>query len=46
MPGRGSPIRPGPLIAELHEVYGLRAPGTARQRAALDLAEWTEGGAA
>ncbi|MFD5659241.1 hypothetical protein [Streptomyces hirsutus] len=31
------------LIAELHEVYGLRAPGTARQRAALYLAEWTEG---
>ncbi|MFB6962120.1 hypothetical protein ACFCYB_35345 [Streptomyces sp. NPDC056309] len=31
------------LIAELREVYGLRAPGTARQRAALYLAEWTEG---
>lgn len=31
------------LIAELHEVYGLRPPGTARQRAALHLAEWTEG---
>jgi hypothetical protein len=31
------------LIAELHEVYGLPAPGTARQRAALYLAEWTEG---
>lgn len=32
------------LIAELHEeVYGLRPPGTARQRAALYLAEWTEG---
>ncbi|WP_344051428.1 hypothetical protein [Streptomyces thermoalcalitolerans] len=31
------------LIAELHEVYGLRAPGTARQRAALYLAEWTKG---
>lgn len=31
------------LIAELHEVYGLRAPGTARQRAALYLAEWAGG---
>lgn len=31
------------LIAELHEVYGLPAPGTARQRAALYLAEWTQG---
>lgn len=31
------------LIAELHEVYGLPAPGTPRQRAALYLAEWTEG---
>ncbi|MFF4794805.1 hypothetical protein ACFY2M_34795 [Streptomyces sp. NPDC001276] len=31
------------LIAELHEAYGLRAPGTPRQRAALYLAEWTEG---
>ncbi|AEW96999.1 MULTISPECIES: hypothetical protein [Streptomycetaceae] len=28
------------LIAELHEVYGLRAPGTARERAAAYLAEW------
>ncbi|MGV9563471.1 hypothetical protein [Streptomyces sp. NPDC003480] len=31
------------LIAELHEVYGLPATGTTRQRAALYLAEWTEG---
>ncbi|MET8964781.1 hypothetical protein ABZX69_35810 [Streptomyces sp. NPDC004074] len=31
------------LIAELHVVYGLRAPGNVRQRAALYLAEWTEG---
>ncbi|WTG54715.1 EcsC family protein [Actinacidiphila glaucinigra] len=30
------------LIAELHEVYGLRAPGTLRQRSAMYLAEWTE----
>jgi hypothetical protein len=30
------------LIAELHEVYGLRAPGSVRQRATFYLAEWTE----
>jgi hypothetical protein len=30
------------LIAELHEVYGLHAPGTARQRATACLAAWTE----
>ncbi|MDX3072407.1 hypothetical protein ACIP98_10770 [Streptomyces sp. NPDC088354] len=30
------------LIAELHEVYGLRAPGTLRQRAVMYIAEWTE----
>ncbi|MEU2515538.1 hypothetical protein [Streptomyces syringium] len=30
------------LIAELHEVYGLRAPGTTRQRAMAYLAAWTE----
>jgi hypothetical protein len=30
------------LIAELHEVYGLRAPGGVRQRAAVYLAEWSE----
>ncbi|GAA2448837.1 hypothetical protein [Streptomyces macrosporus] len=30
------------LIAELHEVYGLRPPGNARQRAAVYLTEWTE----
>jgi hypothetical protein len=28
------------LIAELHELYGLRAPGTARQRATVYLVEW------
>ncbi|WP_335979009.1 MULTISPECIES: hypothetical protein [Streptomycetaceae] len=30
------------LIAELHEVYGLRAPGTVRQRATAYLWSWTE----
>ncbi|MGP3982839.1 hypothetical protein [Streptomyces sp. KR80] len=30
------------LIAELHEVYGLRAPGTAKQRATAYLTAWTE----
>ncbi|MGK5640587.1 hypothetical protein ACSNOK_20065 [Streptomyces sp. URMC 126] len=30
------------LIAELHEVYGLRAPGTARQRALAYLAAWAD----
>ncbi|MCG3044239.1 EcsC family protein [Streptomyces sp. S1A] len=30
------------LIAELHEVYGLRPPGNARERAAAYLAEWTQ----
>lgn len=30
------------LIAELHEVYGLRPPGNARERAAAYLAEWAE----
>jgi hypothetical protein len=30
------------LIAELHEVYGLRAPGAVRQRATVYLAEWSE----
>jgi hypothetical protein len=30
------------LIAELHEVYGLRAPGTVRQRATAYLAAWAE----
>lgn len=30
------------LIAELHEVYGLRVPGTARQRATAYLWSWTE----
>lgn len=30
------------LIAELHEVYGLRAPGTVRQRAAVYLSSWAE----
>lgn len=29
------------LIAELHEVYGLRPPGNARQRAAAFLRAWT-----
>ncbi len=28
------------LIAELHEVYGLRAPGNVKDRAAVYLAEW------
>jgi hypothetical protein len=28
------------LIAELHELYGLRAPGNARQRATVYLVEW------
>ncbi|WP_410535997.1 hypothetical protein [Streptomyces sp. KL2] len=30
------------LIAELHEVYGLRPPGNVRERAAAYLAEWTQ----
>jgi hypothetical protein len=30
------------LIAELHEVYGLRVPGSVRQRARVYLAEWTQ----
>jgi len=30
------------LIAELHEVYGLRAPGTATQRAVAYLGSWTQ----
>ncbi|MFI6107140.1 hypothetical protein [Streptomyces sp. NPDC051310] len=30
------------LIAELHEVYGQRPPGTTRQRAAAYLTSWTE----
>lgn len=30
------------LIAELHEVYGLRAPGTLRQRSAAYLMAWTQ----
>lgn len=30
------------LIAELHEVYGLRAPGTVRQRAVAYLGAWAE----
>ncbi|WP_307795434.1 hypothetical protein [Actinacidiphila acididurans] len=30
------------LIAELHEVYGLRAPGNARERASAYLWSWTE----
>nr|WP_240106905.1 hypothetical protein [Streptomyces sp. MUM 203J] len=30
------------LIAELHEVYGLRPPGTLRQRAMACLTSWTE----
>ncbi|WP_249374678.1 hypothetical protein [Streptomyces sp. I05A-00742] len=30
------------LIAELHEVYGLRAPGTTRQRAVAYLAAWAD----
>jgi hypothetical protein len=30
------------LIAELHEVYGLRVPGTARERATAYLWSWTE----
>lgn len=29
------------LIAELHELYGLRAPGNARRRASVYLAEWS-----
>lgn len=29
------------LIAELHEVYGRRAPGTVKQRSAAYLAAWT-----
>ncbi|MEU4894657.1 hypothetical protein AB0B12_06630 [Streptomyces sp. NPDC044780] len=30
------------LIAELHEVYGVRAPGTARQRAIAYLGSWAD----
>lgn len=30
------------LIAELHELYGLRVPGNARRRATVYLAEWSE----
>ncbi|WP_443045358.1 hypothetical protein [Streptomyces sp. MOE7] len=30
------------LIAELHEVYGLRPPGNFRQRAMASLTSWTE----
>ncbi|MFD8386325.1 hypothetical protein ACFV2X_48835 [Streptomyces sp. NPDC059679] len=30
------------LIAELHEVYGVRAPGTGRQRAIAYLESWAE----
>jgi hypothetical protein len=30
------------LIAELHELYGLRAPGNARRRGTLYLTEWSE----
>ncbi|MEC4016628.1 hypothetical protein [Streptomyces sp. H27-D2] len=30
------------LIAELHEVYGIRAPGTVRQRAAAYLGAWAD----
>ncbi|MFI1331993.1 hypothetical protein ACH4U7_17970 [Streptomyces sp. NPDC020845] len=30
------------LIAELHEVYGVRAPGTGRQRAIAYLGSWAE----
>ncbi|GAA0481357.1 hypothetical protein ABZ951_27380 [Streptomyces sp. NPDC046215] len=30
------------LIAELHEVYGLRAPGTVRQRATAYLGAWAQ----
>jgi hypothetical protein len=30
------------LIAELHELYGLRVPGTARQRASAYLWEWSD----
>ncbi len=30
------------LIAELHEVYGLRPPGTLRQRSLAYLTSWTE----
>lgn len=30
------------LIAELHEVYGLRVPGTARERASAYLWSWSE----
>ncbi|MFJ7077593.1 hypothetical protein [Streptomyces sp. NPDC098781] len=30
------------LIAELHEVYGLRPPGNLRERSAAYLAAWTE----
>ncbi|CAM5706127.1 putative protein OS=Streptomyces antimycoticus OX=68175 GN=SSPO_031520 PE=4 SV=1 [Streptomyces antimycoticus] len=30
------------LIAELHEVYGVRAPGTVRQRAIAYLGCWAE----
>lgn len=30
------------LIAELHEVYGLRPPGTLKERSAAYLTSWTE----
>ncbi|MER5889095.1 hypothetical protein ABT160_35170 [Streptomyces sp. NPDC001941] len=30
------------LVAELHEVYGLRPPGNVRERAAAYLTSWTE----
>ncbi|MFC4608348.1 hypothetical protein ACFO9E_11020 [Streptomyces maoxianensis] len=30
------------LIAELHEVYGIRAPGNLRERSAAYLTSWTE----
>ena len=30
------------LIAELHELYGLRVPGSARRRGTVYLAEWSE----
>lgn len=30
------------LVAELHEVYGLRPPGTVRQRSVAYLTSWTE----
>lgn len=30
------------LIAELHEVYGVRAPGSLKERATVYLAEWSQ----